>query len=92
MFKYSVLIVVEKKYIKCNIWRVAVRPSYISDARFLKVNDAASSSDSIVWNDGWWNESFVANLEMLFWHYFRGCQENHEILASIISPDLDSNL
>jgi hypothetical protein len=27
--KYSVLIFVEKKYIKCNIWRVAVRPSYI---------------------------------------------------------------
>jgi hypothetical protein len=28
--KYSVLIVVEKNvYIKCNIWRVAVRPSYI---------------------------------------------------------------
>ena len=23
---------------KCNIWRVAVRPSYIQDARFLKVN------------------------------------------------------
>jgi hypothetical protein len=27
--KYPVLIVVEKIYIKCNIWRVAVRPSYI---------------------------------------------------------------
>jgi len=27
-----------KKYIKCNIWRVAVRPSYIKDARFLKAN------------------------------------------------------
>ena len=27
--KYSVLIVVEKIYIKCNIWRVAVGPSYI---------------------------------------------------------------
>jgi hypothetical protein len=26
--KYSVLIVVEKN-IKCNIWRVAVRPSFI---------------------------------------------------------------
>ena len=36
--KYSVLIFVEKKYIKCNIWRVAVCPSYIWDARFLKVN------------------------------------------------------
>ena len=36
--KYSVFIVVEKKYTKCNIWRVAVRPSYIRDARFLKVN------------------------------------------------------
>jgi hypothetical protein len=36
--KYSVLIVVEKKYIKCNIWKVAVRPSYIWNARFLKVN------------------------------------------------------
>jgi hypothetical protein len=27
-----------KKNIKCNIWKVAVRPSYILDARFLKVN------------------------------------------------------
>jgi hypothetical protein len=27
--KYSVLIVVEKIYIKCNIWRVAVSPSYM---------------------------------------------------------------
>jgi hypothetical protein len=27
--KYSALIFVEKKYIKCDIWRVAVRPSYI---------------------------------------------------------------
>jgi len=36
--KYSVLIFVEKIYIKCNIWRVAVCPSYIWDARFLKVN------------------------------------------------------
>jgi len=24
-------------YIKCNIWRVVVRQSYIKDARFLKV-------------------------------------------------------
>ena len=36
--KYSVLIFVEKIYIKCNIWRVAVCPSYIWDARFLKFN------------------------------------------------------
>jgi hypothetical protein len=35
--KYSVLIFVEKIYIKCNTWRVAVCPSYIQDARFLKV-------------------------------------------------------
>jgi hypothetical protein len=29
MYKFSVLIFVEKKYIKCNIWRVAVaRPIY----------------------------------------------------------------
>ena len=27
--KYPVLIFAEKKYIKCNIWRVAVRPPYI---------------------------------------------------------------
>jgi hypothetical protein len=35
--KYSVLIFVEKIYTKCDIWRVAVRPSYIWDARLLKV-------------------------------------------------------
>jgi hypothetical protein len=27
--KYSVLIFVGQKYIKCNMWRVAVCPSYI---------------------------------------------------------------
>jgi hypothetical protein len=27
--KYSVLIFVKKIYIKCNIWRVKVRPSYM---------------------------------------------------------------
>jgi hypothetical protein len=40
--KYSVLIFVEKIYIKCNIWRVAVRPSYIEDARFLTFKNLAS--------------------------------------------------
>jgi hypothetical protein len=29
---------VEKIYIKCNIWRVAVCLSYIWDTKFLKVN------------------------------------------------------
>jgi len=39
MFKIlSTYICWKKKYIKCNIWRVAVRPFYIWDARFLKVN------------------------------------------------------
>ena len=36
-----------KKYIKCNIWRVAVRPSYIQDARFLKVNGQAISKSVV---------------------------------------------
>ena len=38
MFKILRTYICWKKYIKCNIWRVAVRPSYIQDARFLKVN------------------------------------------------------
>jgi hypothetical protein len=38
MFKILNTYICFKKYIKCNIWRVAVRPSYILDARFLKVN------------------------------------------------------
>jgi len=38
MFKiFSTYICWKKKCIKCNIWRVAVRLSYIQDARFLKV-------------------------------------------------------
>jgi len=37
MFKILSTYICWKKYIKCNIWRVAVRPSYIQDARFLKV-------------------------------------------------------
>jgi hypothetical protein len=36
---------VEKIYIKCNNWRVAARPSYIWDARFLKVNAYPERSD-----------------------------------------------
>jgi len=38
MFKILGTYICGKKYIKCNIWRVAVRPSYIKDGRFLKVN------------------------------------------------------
>ena len=38
MFKILSTYSCRKKYIKCNIWRVAVLPSYIQDARFLKVN------------------------------------------------------
>jgi len=38
MFKIISTYICWKIYIKCNIWRVVVRPSYISDARFLKVN------------------------------------------------------
>jgi hypothetical protein len=47
--KYSVLIFVGNKYIKCNIWTVAVRPSHIEDARFLKVKrNNANSIQSIL--------------------------------------------
>jgi hypothetical protein len=35
--KHSVLIFVEKIYIKCNIWRAVVCPSCIWDAKFLKI-------------------------------------------------------
>ena len=44
MFKILSTYVCLKKYIKCNIWRVAVRPSYIQDARFLKVKHAGTLS------------------------------------------------
>jgi hypothetical protein len=37
MFKLLNTYICLKKYIKCNIWRVALRPSYIKDAGFLKV-------------------------------------------------------
>jgi hypothetical protein len=32
-----------KKKIKCNIWRVAVCPSYLQDAQFLKVKHRVKS-------------------------------------------------
>ena len=38
MFKILSTYICWKKYIKCNIWGVVVHPSYIDDARFLKVN------------------------------------------------------
>ena len=48
MFKIlSTYICWKKIYIKCNIWRVAVRPSYIEDARFLKVKAARPTARSI---------------------------------------------
>jgi hypothetical protein len=37
MFKLLSTYICWTKYMKCNIWRVAVRPSYIEGARFLKV-------------------------------------------------------
>ena len=37
IFKILSTYICWKKYIKCKIWRVAVRPSYIEDAWFLKV-------------------------------------------------------
>jgi len=37
MFKILRTYICWKKNIKCNIWRVAVHPSYIQDAWFLKV-------------------------------------------------------
>ena len=40
MFKILSNYMCRKKY--CNIWRVAVRPSYIQDARFLKVKVCSS--------------------------------------------------
>jgi len=54
MFKILSAYICWKKYIKCNIWRVAVRPSYIQDARFLKVNELTSFQlvkiPRILWN------------------------------------------
>ena len=48
MFKIlRTCIFVEKNiYIKCNIWRVAVRPSYVQDARFLKVKEKSDAPNS----------------------------------------------
>jgi len=46
MFKMLSTYICGKKYKKCNIRRVAVRPSYIWDARFLKVN---TSGDYWIW-------------------------------------------
>jgi hypothetical protein len=38
MFKKIQYVCLLKKYIKCGVWRVAVCPSYIYEARFLNVN------------------------------------------------------
>ena len=44
VFKIPSTYICWKKYIKCNIWRVAVRLSYIWDAGFLKVKMVTSFS------------------------------------------------
>jgi hypothetical protein len=51
MFKILGTYICGKKYIKCNIWRVAVRPSYIYDARFLKVNKDKNICVSVYLNE-----------------------------------------
>jgi hypothetical protein len=41
---------------KCNIWRVAVRPSYIQNARFLKVNTYGTAVLLVVsYGSGTWS-------------------------------------
>jgi len=58
MFKILSTYICWKKYIKCNIWRLAARPSYIEDARFLKVKRLSAK----LWT--WFNKS--ANKGFLF--------------------------
>jgi hypothetical protein len=48
--KNSVRIYVLKKYIKWGVWRVAVCPSYIYDARFLKVNYRMQELNELILN------------------------------------------
>jgi hypothetical protein len=60
--KYSVLIFVEKIY-KINIWRVAVRPSYIQDVRFLKVKRLKHRMKKV---------KFVKQRDYLYLHYHSG--------------------
>jgi len=59
--KYSVLIFVEKKYIQCNIWKVAVRPSYIQDARLLKVKRLSE----VAYCRAAWNEAVIQWLSVI---------------------------
>ena len=47
MFKKIQYVYLLKKYKKWGVWRVAVCPSYIQDARFLKVNNACG--DAWLW-------------------------------------------
>jgi len=44
MFKKIQYVYLLKKYIKWGVWRVAVYPSYIQDARFLKVKPMCTTS------------------------------------------------
>ena len=46
MFKKFSTYICWKKYIKWGVWRVAVCPSYIQDARFLKVNNEIGTASS----------------------------------------------
>ena len=63
MFKILSIYSCWKKYIKCNIWRVAVRPSYIKDARFLKVKQKTVLTPSWDSTCFWWA---VANVLIMF--------------------------
>jgi hypothetical protein len=48
MFKILSTYICWKKYIKCNIWREVVRPSYVKNAWFLKIKPSAQLAYSII--------------------------------------------
>ena len=67
MFKIlSTYICWKKIYIKCNIWRVAVRPSYIWDARLLTLY-------LLTWRI-WWAPNNASNRQIVFNSAFKGLE------------------
>ena len=52
-----------KKYIKCNIWGVAARPSCIWDARLLKVKEKGAVSQPMNFTLGFQFGGKIASLD-----------------------------
>ena len=90
MFKILSTYICLKKYIKCNIWRVAARPSYIQDARFLKVNGPSCAQQGTETATVTLGHAYIADKRFLTF-YGRPVRIHETELATVVFPFQDQD-